>query len=226
MLLVYRRKAGDAAADDGNADDSFTPLFISLTVMMGHSSNLMQVAPLDKDMVAWFRQLKKLGLMERTVFVINSDHGIHGSKMNHFASMEYEHRNPLAYLIASRRFFREHPATIAAASAAAAVDGAGADSDGSNSDSDSAGHSVGALQMLQRNARTRYYTQLDLYKTLLSLPGVDAFETDRTATATVNYDLLTELISDQRNCDNAGIPKKWCMCFEFKPGQQPDAVDM
>ena len=41
---------------------------------------LSQVAALDRDLVAWFKDMQKKGYLDNTIIVMNSDHGIHGKQ--------------------------------------------------------------------------------------------------------------------------------------------------
>jgi hypothetical protein len=70
-------------------------IFLNIQFLLGHASNLLQIEPLDVDMVAFFREFARRGFLKNTFVVLTSDHGIHATKMNNFISFWLEHKNPL-----------------------------------------------------------------------------------------------------------------------------------
>ena len=159
-----------------------------------------QLAEHDPAVATLLDTFASRGWLEDTVIAITSDHGFHSyGRYNDLIAGEFEHRNPVLKFVVPKRFLARFPASARAL--------------GANAD--------------------RLVTHRDLHHTLANLArlgglgGEDGVHTQdagrpddpgtgNPAAFAGSYDLLRDEVPTDRTCDDAGIPRAWCNCFQWK----------
>jgi hypothetical protein len=170
---------------------------------LAHADNYLSVKTADAPLADFFKRVDARSSesdsagMDNTFFFVLSDHGLHGTPLNQWWAGEYEHRNPVWRVLVPNKYLAKFP-------------------------------KVG--EVLKANA-AKLVSHRDTYCTLKALAVANVGALHKmlgTADASAEqpnrgvdgcYNVLTEVIPD-RSCEDAGIPKEWCNCWEPLPAEK------